>query len=111
MKEIDGVYSYCFHKNGRNASIEYLPAKGNTSRKGFIYVFNTKGKKVYERTLSRIGIKSTILLKFHDNGAVKEADYHWYSSEFGKWSKETTHFDNQGNVITQGASSARAAKY
>lgn len=105
VEKKDGTYIYCYHKNGKIASEEFLSNTPSYIDGGYTKVFNQKGEVIYTKNTSRRGMVSSVRLSYYPTGAVQSAYYSSHPDAGIQWHNETTSFDENG-IVTNVVSSS-----
>jgi hypothetical protein len=93
-------YAKCTYSYFKNKKVSTSSCFDKDNRFGKAIAFSTKGEKIYERELRNIGGHSTVWFTYHENGAVKKAE--WRSAPDGgiQWYSNITTFSEEGTQLS-----------
>lgn len=94
VKKSDGSYTYYYSDAGKVSTLTFWDLQHRT---GYAVAYNVSGEEVYRSDISRIGGSHLVRFKYHPNGVVKEAHYHWQPDGGIQSGGNYTAFDEQGN--------------
>lgn len=83
--------------NGKTSTICVI----KDDRDGYAKAFNFKGEEIYHRYIRRFAGHASVHFQHHPNGMVKKAEYSSHPDAGIQWYRTYTHFDEQGNIISE----------
>ena len=101
VEKTDGSYTYCYHSNGKESTVEFRPKSELYMAEGYSKAFDKTGKLIYTATSSRTGVLSGTSFTYYENGAVKVAYYSSHPDAGIQWYKKTTYFDENGIITNE----------
>jgi len=101
VEKSDGSYTYCYHSNGKESTVEFRPISKLYGAQGFSKAYDKTGKLIYDANSSRSGVLSGTGFSYYENGAVKVAEYSSHPDAGIQWYKKTTYFDENGIITSE----------
>lgn len=98
VEKPEGIFVYCFHKNGKVSTEEFHNTASDYMSQGYAKAFNKEGKEIYAETTSRSGLISSVHFTYYESGAVKKAEYSSHPDAGIQWYRKMTEFDEEGNI-------------
>ncbi len=92
----DGTYTYYYAKSGALSSVKFLD---QDLRMGYAVAYNSKGEESYRSDISYSGGSRTVSFRYHPNGMVKEARFHWQPDGGIQSGGTITSFDTLGQKL------------
>jgi hypothetical protein len=97
----EGIYVYCYHKNGKLSTEEFRNSSSQYMAEGYAKAFDNTGKEIYNQPTSRSGLLSSVMFTYYESGAVKSAEYNSHPDGGIQWYKKTTYFDESGKITNE----------
>jgi antitoxin component YwqK of YwqJK toxin-antitoxin module len=101
VEKTGGVYTYCYHTNGKISTIEFRPTAKHDDAQGNSYVYDPTGTIIYECVTSANGMSSSVRFSYYENGAVKVAEYNSHNDAAMQSYSKTTYFDENGKITEE----------